>query len=75
ARGVRIALEADVEQIRLSIADDGVGFNGDGEHDGGLGLLGIRERVAILGGEFKIETSPGAGTQLEVTVRQPADDR
>ncbi|MEM8996293.1 MAG: GAF domain-containing protein [Acidobacteriota bacterium] len=75
AREVRIALEADVEQIRLSIADDGVGFDGDADRGGGLGLLGIRERVAILGGELTIDTGPGSGTRLEVTVRQPAEGR
>ncbi|MEO1367877.1 MAG: histidine kinase, partial [Acidobacteriota bacterium] len=59
----------------LSIADDGVGFDRDGDGDGGLGLLGIRERVAILGGELTIDTAPGSGTQLEVLVRRPAEGR
>lgn len=69
----RITLEADIEQISLAVADDGVGFDADDLQGGGLGLLGMRERVAMLGGDFRIETRPGEGTRLEVTVRPPAD--
>jgi two-component system, chemotaxis family, sensor kinase Cph1 len=35
---------------------------------GRLGLLGMRERVTILGGEFEIESAPGAGTTVFATV-------
>jgi signal transduction histidine kinase len=56
----------------LSVQDNGHGFEVDLEVSGGeqkgLGLQGIRERVAMLGGEFSLESSPGQGTALEVRV-------
>jgi signal transduction histidine kinase len=53
------------EQIRLFIQDDG---HGAAETGGGFGLIGIRERVNLLGGNCYIETQPGKGFCLEVTV-------
>ena len=50
----------------LSIKDDGVGFvSAEG---GGLGLVGMRERVQMLGGRFALTSAPGAGTLIEVQV-------
>lgn len=50
----------------LSIRDDGVGFAAaDG---GGLGLVGMRERVQMLGGRFALTSAPGHGTLVEVRV-------
>ena len=50
----------------LSIRDDGVGFAAaDG---GGLGLVGMRERVQMLGGRFALTSTPGHGTLVEVRV-------
>lgn len=53
------------EEIRLSIRDDGVGA---AETSGGFGLIGIRERILLLDGDFHIETQPGKGFCLVVTV-------
>lgn len=51
--------------IRLTVRDDGIGAR---DTSGGFGLIGIRERVQLLGGEFKIETQSGKGFCLEVTL-------
>ena len=50
----------------LSIRDDGVGFVV--AEGGGLGLVGMRERVQMLGGRFALTSSPGHGTLIEVRV-------
>lgn len=50
---------------RLTVRDDGAGARDTG---GGFGLIGIRERVQLLGGEFKVETEVGKGFQLEVSI-------
>ena len=47
--------------------DDGAGFVADGEPPG-FGLIGMRERIAFAEGEIQIETSPGAGTVVQVTL-------
>jgi signal transduction histidine kinase len=52
-------------QIRLVVADDGVGAS---DTSGGFGLIGIRERVQLLDGEFKVETEVGKEFRLEVTI-------
>jgi len=58
--------------VSVIVEDDGVGFDArDVERpggQGGLGLLGIRERVAQLGGTVRIDSVIGRGTRLEVTI-------
>jgi signal transduction histidine kinase len=51
--------------ILLDLKDDGVGFNLELQPSG-FGLQGIAERVNLLGGELKIHSTPGSGTQLQV---------
>lgn len=52
--------------IKIIVTDDGVGFTGKNEH--GFGLLGIRERVQIMGGQFIIHPDEGAGAALTVNI-------
>jgi signal transduction histidine kinase len=51
------------ERVRLTVADNGVG---SAEPSGGFGLLGLRERVQLLGGIVSTQTAPGEGFRLEV---------
>ncbi|MCI0578723.1 MAG: GAF domain-containing protein, partial [Chloroflexi bacterium] len=65
ATTVRVALTFDGSILQLAVEDDGIGFHGDGARDvGGLGLLGLKERLNLLGGELIIESQPGRGTRL-----------
>jgi two-component system sensor histidine kinase UhpB len=57
--------------ILLEVHDDGRGFDAS-RSQGGLGLLGIRERVASLDGEIAILSAPGGGTRVRVTFPPPA---
>ena len=73
AHHVRIELTRREGLLELTIQDDGVGFDVDKAVDrtassGHLGLLGMRERVEILGGTLKIESHPGRGTQIRVSL-------
>jgi len=54
--------------VELVIQDDGAGFDPNELRDGGLGLVGMRERVALLGGRMSVESSEGAGTMLRAEV-------
>jgi signal transduction histidine kinase len=73
----RVCLFGDADTIRVVIEDDGVGFDvADAERPGrrrGLGLLGIRERVAQLSGDVRIHSVRGGGTRIEIEV--PRIDR
>ena len=53
------------------IEDDGVGFDADAVPKGRLGLVGMRERVALVGGELEVESEPGAGTTVYVRIPIP----
>jgi signal transduction histidine kinase len=62
------------DRVTLDVRDDGVGFDpaapNNGSDNGGFGLDGMRQRAALLGGTFSIESARGAGTTL--TVELPA---
>src|SRR6266571_6310629 len=74
ASAVRVRLHFAEDEAHLSISDNGRGF--DTEHrqqqperlDGGYGLQGIRERLALVGGSFQVVSQEGRGTQLLATV-------
>jgi len=53
--------------IILELSDNGQGFEVEAPH-AGFGLRGMQERVDILGGELKIESSLGKGTQIQVLI-------
>jgi signal transduction histidine kinase len=69
ANSVRIRVQQQPGRLNLSVQDDGQGF--DSQQVKGLGLLGIQERVAQLGGRCIVHSEPGAGTIL--TVELPMD--
>ncbi len=72
AKTVDIRLRVSEGTVRCSIVDDGVGFVPGNPHTHpsgrGLGLLGMREKLRPLGGVLKIESAPGRGTKLLITV-------
>jgi signal transduction histidine kinase len=58
----------------LEIGDDGVGFDPERVPRGtasAFGLASMRERAEVLGGTFRVDSAPGAGTRI--TVRVPLD--
>jgi signal transduction histidine kinase len=85
AANVSVVLEKRDRFVRLIIEDDGRGFDvnsvlgsrrGSEAGNGKLGLYGMRERAALLGGTFTVESTPGVGTTIFVdapVVSSPAD--
>jgi signal transduction histidine kinase len=51
------------------VVDDGRGF---APERAGFGLIGMRERVQLAGGSVDLDSGPGAGTRLTVTIPRPA---
>ena len=69
ARSISIHLQQTQSHIILEIHDDGIGFDPAMAHEkGGLGLCGIAERVAQLGGQFTVQSTLDGGTQLCVEI-------
>ena len=54
--------------VRVVVEDDGRGFEADDVGDDALGLVGMRERIALVGGTLEIESAPGAGTTIAAYV-------
>ncbi|HEY0258030.1 MAG TPA: PAS domain-containing protein [Candidatus Methylacidiphilales bacterium] len=67
----RATLSFEAQWIRLKLEDDGRGFNPAEEHEG-FGLIGMKERVGQMGGQFVIHTQPGHGTETIITLPCPA---
>jgi len=64
---VIVDLDRDGDRVDLSVADDGVGFDGGGGSDG-IGLVTMRDRIGAVGGELEVVSEPGAGVTVHVTV-------
>jgi PAS domain S-box-containing protein len=67
AKNATITLERDVHEIKLLIEDDGRGFD-PAQASNGMGLKNIAERTRILGGRLKLDSAPGGGARIEITV-------
>jgi two-component system NarL family sensor kinase len=65
---VKLKLQITPERVVLRISDNGRGFEENCIELNRYGIVGMNERVNLLGGTFKLQSSPGAGTKIEVTV-------
>ncbi|MGI9286983.1 MAG: MASE1 domain-containing protein [Pseudomonadales bacterium] len=77
ASAVTIDLCANENEIRITVQDDGIGFNTSqlAQFDpkrGGFGLFSIKERLANLGGTFALNSSPGIGTTVRISCTKQA---
>lgn len=71
ARAARahVALSCDGGHVTLSVADDGQGFDAEAVRDGDhLGLWSMQKRVEQFGGSFRVESRPGQGARITVTI-------
>ena len=66
AHNVEVTVRQEQDRLRLSIQDDGKGFHA--QQGKGMGLVGMQERVSHLGGSFAVDSAPGRGTVLMVTL-------
>ncbi|MBX7173259.1 MAG: hypothetical protein K1X72_19980 [Pyrinomonadaceae bacterium] len=79
ATKAKIRIKRDEKSLDIMIRDNGQGFQMDEEFnakskiqnpksEGGFGLIGVRERIDLLGGKAEINTAPGRGTELKITI-------
>lgn len=79
ASRVHVTLRVHGDVAFLTVRDNGRGFQGPvttwtRAEEQGLGLRGMRERVTTLGGEMRVESEPGRGTAITVTVPVPPQE-
>jgi len=70
AKNVRVAVRQEPNHLRVSIEDDGKGF--DPSRARGLGLIGMSERISQLGGILTVDSDPARGTRLRVDLPLPS---
>ena len=77
ARSVNVVLEQRGPALLLIVEDDGVGFSSVASTETMIGLSGMRERAAAVGGTLEIEPTPGSGTTVlaRIPISRPAHDR
>jgi PAS domain S-box-containing protein len=69
ASHVDVHVVLDARELRLSVRDNGRGFNlDDPRKPQSLGLVGLRERAHLLRGEVRVSSRPGEGTQVEASI-------
>lgn len=73
ARSITLRFDPGPDACRFTLSDDGRGFDAaDPKFRWSHGLMGMRQRVRALGGQFAIESAPGSGTTVRVTVPRNA---
>lgn len=67
-----VKIELTKKNINIVISDNGVGFSKDSvkraDENSGYGLMSMEERVLLLNGKFELNTSPGSGTKILITI-------
>lgn len=68
AQTVEASLHCDHDVLTLRVNDDGIGFDSARTDGKGLGLISMRERMRLVGGELIVRSSPGQGTRIEARI-------
>lgn len=68
ASRVDISLKLEQDLVTLIIEDDGKGLDKQLSYESGIGLIGMQERVKILGGHFQIESEANQGVKITITL-------
>lgn len=75
----KIIIEFTQSRLNLNILDNGIGFNYreayDDESLGGYGLVNMKERVELLGGNFTVKSTVGKGTRISFYIMLPEEER
>ena len=74
AKNFRATLTIGAKEIQFRLVDDGSGFDLHMEHEG-FGLLGMKERVDQMGGQFILRSMPGQGTEIQIILNSSAKQK
>src|SRR5438876_314857 len=74
AKNFRATLTIGPKETQFRLVDDGSGFDLHAEHEG-FGLLGMKERVDQMGGQFILRSMPGQGTEIQIILNNSAKQK
>ena len=75
AKRVEVAIEQRLTEVIVNIRDDGRGFSPQNERKpGSFGLMGVRERALMIGGDATVTSAPGMGTNIELRLPLGTDE-
>jgi signal transduction histidine kinase len=76
AKAASVTSACQNNQLRLTITDNGIGMQETrgGAETASFGLFSIRERMRFIGGQFELETAPGAGSRVSLVFNVPANE-
>ena len=66
AKNVQVGLKVGVDRVLVEISDDGSGFDPEAPH--GVGLRSMRERSRAMGGTLEVDSEPGRGTRVQLSI-------
>jgi signal transduction histidine kinase len=75
ADGATVTVIAQADVLRVTVRDDGAGFDPDAQHAGHLGLFTMAERAGAIGANLTITSAPGTGTTVTVSLPQARRDQ
>jgi signal transduction histidine kinase len=61
-------------QLQLRIEDDGIGFDPTIPRQGHYGIVGLHEQAQLIGAHLRIDSAPGRGTSLTITLRMTPEE-
>jgi signal transduction histidine kinase len=67
ATRVTVSVAETTDHVDIAVGDDGVGFDPDASVEG-FGLIGMRERVTLVGGTMEVDSKPGSGTTVHCRI-------
>ncbi|MCI0395165.1 MAG: histidine kinase [Chloroflexi bacterium] len=68
ASHIWVTMKSEDEEVSIAVEDDGVGFETANRWSTGIGLVGMQERIEMMGGVLVIDSQPGRGTSLVATL-------
>ncbi|MEM8712152.1 MAG: ATP-binding protein, partial [Planctomycetota bacterium] len=68
---IEVKLDSDERRIRMTITDDGIGFDTRGVRGPGIGLSSMDERIRLVDGRLSVTSRPSRGTEVEALVSVP----
>lgn len=74
ASSAQLTITLEEEVLSVTVRDEGSGFDPNSGLGDGLGLIGMRERAAMIGGGLTVASTPGSGTSITVRLRLPHEE-